>query len=222
MSYLYETHCHGSLCSKCAQSRPSELVQAYHRSGYAGLVLTDHFVTGNTAVDRSQPWADQMHRYYDAYLEARRAAEGLDFDVIFGIEHACEGWEFLCYGIDLPFLLENADLPRLPLSEFSARVHAYGGLVIQAHPFRWVPAGTPLPLEHVDGIEIFNAGNHPEGNANAMAIANDRLILTSGGDIHRADDPRIGTAGILLPHRTPDAQALTAALRTHAHRPLLP
>jgi hypothetical protein len=95
MSYLYETHCHASLCSRCAHSTPAELVHAYHRAGYAGLVLTDHFVLGNTAVDTSLPWEAQVRQYQEAFLEAKDAAEGLDFDVLFSIEHACEGTEYL-------------------------------------------------------------------------------------------------------------------------------
>lgn len=60
--YLYETHCHSSDCSRCGRSTARELVRAYHAAGYAGMVLTDHFVTGNTAVDRSLPWDVQMRQ----------------------------------------------------------------------------------------------------------------------------------------------------------------
>ena len=68
--FLYETHCHSSDCSHCACSTARELVRAYHAAGFAGMVLTDHFVTGNTAVDRSLPWDTKMRLYYQAYLEA--------------------------------------------------------------------------------------------------------------------------------------------------------
>lgn len=221
MSYLYETHCHCAQCSRCAHSSSAELVRAYHAAGYAGLVLTDHFVTGNTAVDRTAPWSEQMHRYYDAFLEAKRVGESLDFDVIFGIEHACEGFEFLCYGIDLDFLLANPEIPELPLEEFVERVHDAGGLVIQAHPFRYAPAGTPLPLGILDGLEVYNAANHAEGNQNALAVAPLDKIRTSGGDIHIANDARIGKAGVRLPHRVKDTHAFAAALRSMEHIILL-
>lgn len=211
MEYLYETHCHSAGGSKCAHSATSELVRAYHAAGYAGLVLTDHFVLGNTAVDRSAPWAEQMQRYYDAYLEGKATARELDFDLLFGIEHACDGGEFLCYGIDLEFLLKNPDIPRLSLEEFVGRAHGYGALVIQAHPFRWAPAGTPLRTDILDGIEVYNAANSPEANAAAQACA--AGICTSGGDIHIADDPRIGKAGILLPDRVTNAKELAGLLR---------
>ena len=104
MLYRYETHCHSAQCSACAHSLSQDLVRAYREAGYAGLVLTDHFIFGNTCVDRTLPWDARMKAYYQAYLDANAAAEELDFDVIFGIEHAYgDGKEVLIYGIDLPF-----------------------------------------------------------------------------------------------------------------------
>ena len=62
--YRYETHCHCSWCSACASSSPQEMAQAYYEKGYAGMVLTDHFLLGNTAVDRTLPWDQRMARYW--------------------------------------------------------------------------------------------------------------------------------------------------------------
>lgn len=212
MSYLYETHCHSAQCSRCAHSTAQELVVAYQAAGYAGLVLTDHFVTGNTAVDRQFPWEHQVRQYYDAYLAAKHLGDQLDFDVIFGIEHACPGGEFLCYGLDLEFLLAHPEIPDLSLDQFVALAHANGILVIQAHPYRWAPAGTPLRLDILDGIEVHNSGNSHEANAAAAAVPGE-FIRTAGGDIHRADDPKIGQAGIRLPHRVHTGAALAQTLQ---------
>ena len=71
MEYRYETHCHSSQCSGCAKSTSQELVYAYHAAGYAGLVLTDHFIWGNTAVDKNLPWDQRMKAYYQGYLDAK-------------------------------------------------------------------------------------------------------------------------------------------------------
>lgn len=219
MEYLYETHCHSAGGSKCAHSTTSELVRAYHVAGYTGLVLTDHFVLGNTAVDRTLPWVEQMNRYYDAYLEGKTAAQELDFDLIFGIEHACDGAEFLCYGIDLDFLLAHPEIPQLSLDDFVTLARDYGAVVVQAHPFRWTPAGTPLRQDLLDGIEVYNAANNSGANAAAQACA--AGICTSGGDIHIATDPRIGRAGILLPQRAVDAKALARLLKQQNYRLLI-
>ena len=214
MMYKYETHCHSSQCSRCGRSTSQELVKAYFEAGYAGLVLTDHFIFGNTAVPRDLPWETRMQCYYDAYLDARKAAEGLDFDVIFGIEHAYgDGKEVLIYGIDLPFLLSNPDIPELTLDELVARVHAYGGIVVQAHPYRersYVNMSVGPRADIVDGIEVYNVYNKPGEDKKALALSAQKdYILTCGGDIHTAADPNIGSAGILLPHRVHDKKNLS-------------
>ena len=109
--FLYETHCHTNACSRCAHSTPEEMVRAYKAIGFAGMVITDHFIHGYTCVPDDLPWEKRMRCYYDAYLRAKEAAE--DFDVIFGLEHAYGGGqEVLCYGIDLDFLLQNPDIPE--------------------------------------------------------------------------------------------------------------
>ena len=223
MQYLYETHCHCSQCSRCAVSSAREMVRAYHSAGYTGLVLTDHFIFGNTAVDQSLPWPERMQRYYDAYLEARQEAEGLDFDVIFGFEHNYgDGKEVLVYGVGLDFLLVNPDIPAISLDEFVARIHTAGGVVIQAHPYRdryYVNMAVGPRADLVDGIEIYNACNRPGEDRQALALAaqNSSYILTSGGDIHWAEDERIGAAGILLPHRVRDEKEFAEALKRREH-----
>ena len=222
MMYRYETHCHSSQCSACSRSTAEELVAAYHQAGYAGLVLTDHFIFGNTAVPRDLPWEERMQRYFNAYLDARKAAEGLDFDVIFGIEHAYgDGKEVLIYGVDLHFLLSNPDIPQLTLDELVDRVHDYGGIVIQAHPYRdrsYVNMNVGPRADIVDGIEVYNAFDKPGEDKNALELSKQKdYILTTGGDIHNAADAKIGFAGILLPYRVHDEKAFVQALQERKH-----
>ena len=50
--FLYETHVHSLTGSACGQCTPQEIVKAYKQAGYAGLILTDHFIKGNTSVPR--------------------------------------------------------------------------------------------------------------------------------------------------------------------------
>lgn len=217
--YLYETHCHCSQCSACARSPSRELVRAYKAAGYAGLVLTDHFVLGNTAVDRSLPWEERMRAYYGAYLEAKEEGDRLDFDVIFGIEHAYgSGKEVLIYGIGLDFLLDNSDIPQIPLEELARRVRACGGLVIMAHPYRdrsYVDMSVQPPEALLDGIEQFNAFDGPGEDLKALELAkrHPEYILTSGGDVHRAECPQIGAAGLWFDRRIRSGAELVAALK---------
>lgn len=224
MQFRYETHCHSNRCSRCAHSTPEELVNAYHAKGFSGLVLTDHFVHGNHCVDLTLPWEDQMRCYYDAYLEAKEAAKDLDFDVLFGIEHAYGGGlEVLCYGIDLDFLISNPDIPSLDLEQFAKRVHAYGGILIHAHPYRWTGPELVLPMEHLDGIEVFNSGNPPWKNELAESFARGKnIIQTSGGDTHLSSSAKLGEAGIALPHRVRTEAALVNALKQKEHSLIFP
>ena len=224
MQYRYETHCHSNRCSRCAHSTPAELVRAYHKKDFSGLVLTDHFIHGNNCIDRTLPWEQQMRCYYEAYLEAKEAAEELDFDVLFGIEHAYGGGlEVLVYGIDLDFLLANPDIPELDILSFAKRVHDYGGILIHAHPYRWADESLELPLDILDGIEVWNAGNPPDKNALAQALADQTdLIQTSGSDLHSITEPKLGTAGITLPYRATTMDALLEALKQRHHGLILP
>ncbi len=222
MLYRYETHVHCSQCSKCAVSTSMEMVEAYYRAGYAGLVLTDHFIYGNTCVDRNLPWEQRVMCYYQAYLDAKQAAEGLDFDVIFGIEHAYgDGKEVLIYGVELDFLLANPDIPEITLDELVERVHKAGGVVIQAHPYRdryYVNMEVGPRDDIVDGIEVYNTGNKPPENVQALELAQ-RLgnIITCGGDIHFAGDNLVGAAGVVLTRRVSTSKEFADALREQTH-----
>ena len=218
--YRYETHCHTNFCSKCAHSTPAEMVRAYKSAGYAGLILTDHFILGYTCVDQTLPWGPRMECYYNAYLQAKAEGDRLDFDVIFGIEHAHGGGqEVLVYGIDLNFLLSHPEIETASLEEFAALVHAAGGILIQAHPYRYGGWEVPVRLDLIDGIEIYNAGNEAQNNRMALQKAAERpCILTAGADSHAAWEERVGTTGIALPYRVSDGQALVAALRKGDHK----
>lgn len=222
MLYRYETHCHCSQASLCARNTAQEMVQAYYDAGYAGLVLTDHFIFGNTAVDRNLPWDARMRCYWDAYLQAKEAAEGLDFDVIFGIEHAYgDGKEMLIYGVELDFLLANPDFPEITIDEIARRVHEAGGVVIQAHPYRdrwYVNMAVGPRTDLIDGIEVYNAGNKRQEDIQALALAQSGdYIITSGGDIHISADPHVGCAGVLFPHRVRNSQEFARALQEKKH-----
>ena len=220
MLYRYETHCHSSQCSKCAHSTAQELVRAYKAAGFAGLVLTDHFIHGYTCVDAALPWEQRMQCYYQAYLDAKSEGDQLDFDVIFGIEHAYGGGqEVLCYGIDLVFLLANPDIPELTLEQFAARVHDYGGILIQAHPYRYGGWEVPVRLDLLDGIEVYNAGNAPVKNQMALQKSQETVCIhTSGADTHFAGEVRVGQAGIALPYRVHNRRQLVAALKAGDHQ----
>ena len=56
--YKYELHLHTKEASACARASGAEMVDFYIQNGYQGMVVTDHFYHGNTAIDRDLPWED--------------------------------------------------------------------------------------------------------------------------------------------------------------------
>lgn len=217
MWYRYEMHLHTNLCSACARSTPEEMVEAYHRAGYAGLVVTDHFYFGNTCVPRSWPWERFVRQYDEAYRRAKTAGERYGMDVLFGLEHHYgSGKELLVYGIDLAFLLANPDLVRVPVDAFVDRVHRAGGYIAMAHPYRdrdYIDRTVKPRPELLDGAEVYNYFNTPAENARAETLAREfGLGRLSGADVHDACSDSIGQAGLAFPCRVADNRALAKAL----------
>ncbi|MEG1887477.1 MAG: histidinol-phosphatase, partial [Oscillospiraceae bacterium] len=201
--FKYEMHLHTRNCSACGVATSSEMAYSYACAGYSGIVLTDHFLKGNTAVDRRLPWADKMNKYHESYLELKTEGEKNGISVFFGLEYSTgRGIEFLTYGIDIDFLLRNPDINDLSLEEYCHRVHLAGGFVAQAHPFRNKPyidmTIKPQP-QYLDGIEVYNQCNEKEWNDRALALAKEyNLCQISGMDTHDANFA--GLAGIACKH----------------------
>lgn len=221
--YKYETHCHTAWCSACASSSPEEMAEAYFNKGYAGMIITDHFLRGNSAVDRSLPWEEKINCYYAAYEAAKKWAEGKDFTVFFGLEHYYgDGKEVLTYGIDLDFLLAHENIDQLPLAEYSRLVHEAGGFISMAHPFRkrdYIDPNVPPQPEYLDAAEVFNYHNSDEDNAEAEELVkNTGLLATSGGDVHNCMDAAIGMAGVAFKTPVTTNEELVAALKSGDYR----
>ncbi len=216
--YLYELHQHTSAVSACAKETPEEVVRGLHKAGFSGMVMTEHFYHGNTAVRRHQAWEDFVRPYEAAFERAKKAAEKLDFDVLFGIEEGVGGGkEVLIYGITPAFLYAHPELREAGLPELAALVRAEGGLVVQAHPFRvrdYIRAPwEELPAAHLDGIEVHNACNDDLSNMRAEALADKHgLIAIAGSDSHNPNTR--GLAGVAFDERVRTERELVDALRT--------
>ena len=159
--YVYETHLHTSQASACAQNTGRELAIAHKEAGYTGIIVTDHFVYGNTAVDRSLPWQDWVHAYCAGYRDALAISKEIDLDVFFGWESGYKGTEFLVYGLDEEWLMNHPEIKDASIKEQYEIVHEAGGIVFQAHPYReesYIPKIRLFP-DDVDGIEVFNGSN---------------------------------------------------------------
>ena len=219
--FLYDTHVHTSECSACGKSTVREMVRAYKEAGYSGFALTNHFFHGNSAVNRTDTtWRDFVQPYVDAYYEACDEGAKCDFDVIFGIEEGVgNSKEMLCYNIDLDYLLNCEEMMYAKRKEFIDLVHAGGGIVIHAHPFRFAPYMKSYYepyFDGCDGIEVYNGNNRPDDaneKAYQAALSQGRkMIMTAGSDCHSAECIR--RVGLWLPNRVANAAEFVEALKS--------
>lgn len=226
-TYKYQMHIHTNPCSRCGMMTPASVCQALYEGGYQGAVLTNHFLHGNTGIDRDLPWDKFIEAYERDYLECKRAAEKYDLDILFGIEEVVEpGLEILCYGLTPEILYNNPELGNWGVEAWSALMRKNGVVLIQAHPYReagYIPNPGPLPLEYVDGIEVYNHCNsRPDMNEKAMHLAeeNPHLITVSGGDAHWVENVPFG--GIVTKKRIRNEKMLAKILKKRKFTPIIP
>lgn len=175
------------------------MARAFYEAGYAGIIVTDHFYYGNTAVNRRLPWEEWVNRFCLGYEHAKAEGDRLGLQVFFGWESCYRGTEFLIYGPDKEWLLAHPEIRDATVEEQYALVHAAGGIISHAHPFREEPYIPEIRLypEYVDAVEGINATHtspaslahfNPAFNERALAYGREHgLPLTAGSDQHRTE-----------------------------------
>jgi len=194
MPFLYETHMHTCQGSACGKSTGREQARFYRDSGFTGIIVTDHFFGGNTAVDRTLPWVDRIDLFRRGYEDAREEGEKIGLDVFFGLEQNFAGDEYLIYGLSPEYLAAHPEMEKWTRRQQLEEVHRAGGCVIQAHPFRmrYYMDRIRLGLLFCDGIEAANAGNEPLQDARAWRYGLEKhLVMTAGSDNHHSPADRL-------------------------------
>ncbi len=218
MTYKYQMHAHSWPCSRCAKQTVEELVAALHAGGYRGCVLTNHFLHGNSGIDKALPWEEFVLAYEREYLRGKAAAEPLGIDLLFGLEEGMGGGlEVLCYGITPRMLYDHPELANRDLALWRQVLAPLGVLLIQAHPFRekpYIPQPGLLDPALLDGIEVFNYWNTPQSDALALraAEAHPQWLRLSGADSHAAGSLCLG--GIECTQPILDEGALAELLKS--------
>ena len=204
---MYETHLHTAFSSACGRSKGSEYIGYYQDLGYSGIIVTDHFYNGHTAVSRGLPWKEWVKQFCRGYEEARNEGERRDFDVFFGWEETFDDCDdYLVFGLDRDWLLEHPEARNWSRGEQYRAVRAAGGCVVQAHPFRqhyWIKR-VVLSSGCVDGVEAANLGNAERSyDALAMRYAEKlELPVTAGSDIHTVEQVQKGNVvGVYVEQR---------------------
>jgi len=198
MGFLYETHCHTNAGSKCSELSPEALVTFYHRQGYNGICITDHF-TGSSILPDDTPWEDRVDFHYDIYLRTKKYGDQCGLSVFFGLEYAivpdlgrmskAVGNDFLLLNISKDWLRENQAAFREKTAGLFLAIRESGGFIIHAHPFAeasWIEYIRLLPRD-VDAVETLNTCGDAFINGNAKAYARAyNLLETAGSDCHSA------------------------------------
>lgn len=188
--YKYETHLHTRQASACATATGEQQALAYKAAGYTGIIITDHFFRGNTCISHSKPWEERINLFCSGYEDAKRTGDKINLQVFFGWEETFDGQDFLIYGLDKEWLLAHPEMEHWSIQQQFEEVTKYGGMVIQAHPFRdryYIPKIRLYP-KLVHGVEVFNACNRSSENKQAYVYAKKYdLPMTAGADSHHPD-----------------------------------
>lgn len=192
--YLYDTHVHTSLGSACGVATGKMQAIAHKEAGYAGMIITEHFFNGNSAVNADMSWEEKVNILCSGYEEAKEVGDRIGLTVLFGWEACFGGIEFLIYGLDKEWLLGHEEIMDWSIEEQYQKITEAGGMVIQAHPYReaWYIKETRQYPEYVDGIEMRNSANdnrNPAYNDKAEVLAKKYdFPVTAGSDSHSVDD----------------------------------
>ena len=222
--FIYETHMHTAEASACSNASAAEMAVKYKNEGYTGIFVTDHFFNGNTSIPRNLPWNERIELYCKGYENAKAKGDEIGLDVFFGFEYGNGGSDFLVYGLDKQWLLENDNILEMELTHFLEYARSCGGFIVQAHPFRDYPyiRSTVHCPHFVDAIEIINA-SHPDDttfNDHAKAFAEwYDLPITGGSDAHNTSDKWYG-GGVISTVRFNNASDYGKAVLSGAITPL--
>mgnify|MGYP001344884657 CR=1 FL=1 len=179
-----DLHIHTNRYSGCSNIDPVKLLKKAKAVGLDGIALTEHGIR----------WGDEQ-------IEQLRRASGVgDLLIIPGQEVACY-WrhgrfqgEFLVFGY--PKSLGSSRSAE----EVIELVHAKGGVVIAAHPFKkfrhgdegFYGAGKQLYDFRVDGLEV----EHPDYDAEARAQAAEAMTAMGIAGTGASDSHALHTVGI--------------------------
>ncbi len=197
---LVDLHAHSGGISTCCRVGYERIIDDAKETGIGGIVLTNHYVSNYVIDDDYDAFA---RAYLEEYAKAKAYGDSVGVKVFFGVEVTAE-WDknvhLLAYGVPHSFVTDHPRMCLYSLEELYRTVHAYGGILVQAHPYRVQPR--LQDLAYLDGVEI---SCHPHlrycgsfaSEMKEIAEAN-RKLLTCGGDYH-ADVAYRPQCGVFVP-----------------------
>ena len=196
--YRYETHLHTFPVSKCAKADVENNLLFYKAQGYSGVFVTDHFLNGNINVSRKEDYEKRLDFYYSSYEQAKIIGKEIGIDVFSGVELSYLGTDFLVYGLNKTWFLENPQWEKMPISELLLFIKNSGALVIQAHPFRLAGYIDHIRLfpHCIHGVESLNACRDGFTNEMGALFAEKYDLLEIAGTDNHIGDKQKRLAGM--------------------------
>ena len=217
--YYYELHMHTSDTSRCGRSPAADMVAAYKQKGFTGVVVTDHLMNVQSHAEPETDWNRRVEKQLAGYYAALEAGEKLGLTVYCGWEltYQDNAEDYLTLGLSQQFLYDHPWLERYDIEKYRDAVHAAGGILVRAHPYRraWYIKKPYVEREGIaDAIEVFNGGNSSqEENDMALAYAQKHnMPMTGGSDAHHVDETARGY--IALEKKAESYAELCEAIRT--------
>ncbi len=138
--------------------------------------------------------------------------------ILAGVEVSAREGHFLAYGVTNPFAVRRG----IHVADLCREVHAQGGAVVAAHPFRWgQPFDDILEREKpdLDGLELMTNNMDAECRRRAAEVRAKRPLAGLGSsDAHHEDT--LGVCYTEFPEGTRTMAELVQAIRgrrTSAH-----
>ncbi|MBQ9383510.1 MAG: histidinol phosphatase [Ruminiclostridium sp.] len=203
--FRYETHCHTAESSACASASGEKQAKFYKERGFTGIIVTDHFLNANTTAPWDEKWENRVDILFRGYENAKATGDIIGLDVFFGWEYTVHGCDFLTYGLGKEWLLQHPEVMELHPNDYFDLVHAHGGIIVHAHPFREANYIDMIRLfpRKCDGCEVINSCRTDFENTLAKQYAdNYGLRYTAGSDNHHAKQNRL--SGIETKERIQD------------------
>ena len=211
-----DLHVHSGF-SICASTNYIEVVESYAEAGI-NFVLCNHYNALYT-VDYGGQYSrtDYAKRFVEEFYRTRDNGERFGIKVFFGVEVAlclpdCPYAEFLIYGAQPQFLLDNPYIYELSQQELYKLCKNNYLMFVQAHPFRKEQGHFPHDLKCVDGVEIncHYRFLREEQRVRELAKTNN-LIITCGSDFHKKGQE--GAGGIICRNVDNESELKTILLK---------
>ncbi len=212
--YRIELHAHTMPLSPCSEVSAKELAEIYHKEGFDGIVLTNHFIHYLIGEDSKSEFIDKYFSELDA-LMAEAKKYGIKVYMGIEIRFAENKNDYLIFGVNRDILEEAFDYLDKTLVDYRKNVKLKDSLFIQAHPLRNGMEEVDPSL--LDGYEAFNM--HPNHNSRVALVIKKaketgKKIIVSGSDFHHPNRKHEGVAALRVKEMPKDSFALARVLRS--------